>query len=571
MTKTNRLVPLHRLDGELVRRTAHIVDTSGVIDMIEDWRVADGYDANKGGRPRIVPLRAALIIMLALGIQNSPQHVTRGRDILCEQTTPKAWELLGLNTDLYDFRNDDKEHQRWYSRLWESVHTILDVVDPFPELSYTTRYTLDEYKEIEAGRDLKMVMVRKARAKAFANALIMASTQMLGKKNLDQWDGSVVVDGTPLPVSTRGRGKTHAAPTPTAGWYTRRGDHKANDDDPDKVFWAFEASLAAMVGDKFGGEGKFPSLITGMSLDVPGADPSGNALDALDHLIHDPNAPKGYFIGDRVYLPQAKAERLQIPLRKAGYSLVDDLKKDSHGIKANYQGAVQVDGQWYCPVLEKLGGLVDPATALSNGEISQEDFDRIIKARKAYALKLKEKGKDGSHKMVCPARGGAPTVSCPLVNNPKGHGKALLGIPKSLVPKPQERGCICTNKSSLTIPVEAGAKYASVQGLPWKSPEWEAVYQPPRSTIESRNDLLKSARNNGLGDSTARLMRGWAAQLFHIALGVVGVNVTLISRWLRKGDNGDGWTDPTPPPDPTALEDLSLRELADVNAPPMAA
>ncbi|MGZ7497050.1 hypothetical protein ACXM2N_08180 [Corynebacterium sp. ZY180755] len=110
-----------------------------------------------------------------------------------------------------------------------------------------------------------------------------------------------------------------------------------------------------------------------------------------------------------------------------------------------------------------------------------------------------------------------------------------------------------------------------MQGLPWKSPEWEVVYQPPRSTIESRNDLLKSARNNGLGDSTARLMRGWAAQLFHIALGVVGVNFGLISRWLRKGDSNDDWTDPTPPPDPTNLEDLSLRELADVNAPPLAA
>ena len=328
MTKTNCLVPLYRLDGELFRRTAHIVGSSGVIEMVEKWRTADGLaDPSRGGRPRIVPLRAALIVMLVLGIQDSPQHVTRGRDILCEQTTRKAWELLGISTDLYGSRNDDKEYQRWYSRLWESVHTVLDVVDPFPELSYTTRYTPDEYKEIEATRDLKMVLVRKARATSFANALIMASTKLLGGKNIAQWDGSVVVDGTPLPVSTRGRGKTHAAPTPTAGWYTRRGDHKATDDDPDKVFWAFEASLAAMVGEKFGAEGNFPSLITGMSLDVPGADPSGNALDALDHLIHDPKAPKGYFIGDRVYLPQARADRLQIPLCKAGYSLVGDLKK----------------------------------------------------------------------------------------------------------------------------------------------------------------------------------------------------------------------------------------------------
>ena len=121
-----------------------------------------------------------------------------------------------------------------------------------------------------------------------------------------------------------------------------------------------------------------------------------------------------------------------------------------------------------------------------------------------------------------------------------------------------------------TFPVEVGAKRAQTQGLAWKSKEWREVYQPPRATIESRNDLLKSGRGAGLGDSTYRLMRGWAAQIFHVALGVVSVNVKLISQWLNKG-NADTWTDPTPPPDPTNLEDLSLRELADVNAPPLAA
>ena len=140
---------------------------------------------------------------------------------------------------------------------------------------------------------------------------------------------------------------------------------------------------------------------------------------------------------------------------------------------------MQVDRQWYCPVIEKLGNMIEPATALSNGDISQEDFYRIIKTCKAYALKVKEIRADGTQKLVCPARGGAPTVMRPLVNNPKGHGKALTPIPDRMVPKPAKRGCICTNKSSLTIPVEAGAKYAGVQGLPWKSKEWREVYQPP--------------------------------------------------------------------------------------------
>lgn len=571
--KHSRLVPLTRLDGALVKRTAHIVDTSGVIDMIDGWRVADGYDANKGGRPRIVPLRTALIIMLALGLQGTPQHVTRGRDILCEQTTKAAWELLDLPTESFDERNTMTQRKRWYDRLWYSIHKILDVVDPYPELSYVYRYTKEEYAAIVARRDETFVRVRKARARVFSNALVQASVALFGEDKLKAWDGSVVVDGTPVKVSHSATysKSDFVAPTPTAGWYARQGDHKSNDRDPNKVMWAYEVTMASMVGAGFGGEGQFPALITGMSMDKPGHRVSENALASLDHLLTDPKAPKGYFVGDRAYIPGAKQESLQIPLRKAGYKLVGDLSVRDHGIKSVHQGALQVDGQWYCPVLEKLGGLVDPHKALAAGEIDEAQFEQIIEARTVYALKVKENGADGTQKLVCPARGGAPTVSCPLVNNPKGHGKALTPIPARMVPKPAERGCICTNKASVTFPVEVGAKTAQAQGLPWKSKEWREVYQPPRATIESRNDLLKSGRGAGLGDSTYRLMRGWAAQIFHVALGVVSVNVALISAWLNRGDNGGGWTDPTPPPDPTNLEDLSLRDLADVNAPPMAA
>lgn len=56
-------------------------------------------------------------------------------------------------------------------------------------------------------------------------------------------------------------------------------------------------------------------------------------MDALQHLITDETVPKGAFIGDRIYYPMSKPEKLQIPLRKAGYKVMGDLVKDQMGYR----------------------------------------------------------------------------------------------------------------------------------------------------------------------------------------------------------------------------------------------
>lgn len=63
-----------------------------------------------------------------------------------------------------------------------------------------------------------------------------------------------------------------------------------------------------------------------------------------------PELPRGRFLGDRLYLPGQKAENLQVPLRKAGYDLIGDYKKNELGLQTELaSGAVVVDGQLYCP------------------------------------------------------------------------------------------------------------------------------------------------------------------------------------------------------------------------------
>lgn len=131
---------------------------------------------------------------------------------------------------------------------------------------------------------------------------------------------------------------------------------------------------------------------------------------------------------------------------------------------------------------------------------------------------------------------------------------------------------IC-RQASVTIKnsVEDGARWLQ-QGPAYGTSEWQAVYRQ-RKMIESRNDKLKITRGVGIGDSTMRLMRGWASQLLATAISCVAVNVLLIvsdSSWFDE-DGTDN--DPTLRGRSEPDRKRSDRALAGTfpNAPPVAA
>lgn len=568
-------IRLNRLDASLVRKTATIVDTSGVVDMISQWRVDDGFDKSKGGRPRIVSDRTAIILMLVLGIQSSALHVTRARDILCHQTTQNAWEELELPAHEFDTREEHLDTQRWYNRVWHAVHRVMDVMDPYPELNHWKRLEKSEYEALRASRDRELILKRKARATVFSNALITASVATFGEDRLKTWNGDVVTDATPLEVTKKGLyNRSRRMPsTPEAGWYQRNhADHRSNPSSPKKVLWGFDLTMTSMTGPTFGGEGKFPSLVVGMSLDRPGVRVAENALKSLDHIIQDESLPKGNFVGDRAYFPMAKADDLQVPLRASGYKMVGDFPKDVSGVTDGYEGAVQVDGAWYCPAILKHKSFVNPRQDLADKKITYAQFQKILEQRQDLALTLKENRKDGSQRFECPARGKYPKVLCPLVStrrDERKNPKSLRPLFDHQVPKKNERGCVCTQKS-LSIPVTVGAKYA-LQGPVWGSQEWKDAFLPARNIIESRNDKLKNARGVGVGNSTSRMIRGFIGQLLLAAVGVVSLNVQLIQGWLKSQEKKSGPKGPGGRPRTPDLKPQSLRDVADSHAPPVAA
>lgn len=89
-----------------------IVDTSGVLDLIQQWRAEDkasqeattGYAPHPGGRPSFITDRAAIALMLAIGVESSPLLVFRATELVTERITENAWEALGLPTHEYKKR-----------------------------------------------------------------------------------------------------------------------------------------------------------------------------------------------------------------------------------------------------------------------------------------------------------------------------------------------------------------------------------------------------------------------------------------------------------------------------------
>lgn len=73
-----------------------IVERSGVVGLVEQWRVEDGLITNRGGRRRKVSIHAALTLWILLAIQRQAQHFQDMGRTIAFGLTPAIWSLLGL-------------------------------------------------------------------------------------------------------------------------------------------------------------------------------------------------------------------------------------------------------------------------------------------------------------------------------------------------------------------------------------------------------------------------------------------------------------------------------------------
>jgi hypothetical protein len=531
--------------GEVIDLAVRLIDDAGVVEVVSSWKESDRK--GPGGRPETFPVRALLVALAVCVLTEQPVHATVLTDVMFRQLDAHRRSLLGIPDP-----PDPGDALAWdaaYRNVRTRLHGILNLVDPSPypknrrldpeEFAAMTEARRGHYTEEEWAE-------RSERLAEFVNRLLEASIKLLPREIRRAWRGSVGVDATVVPAFARAERRepgprrrsdapivrTHSA-DPDAAWYVREGDHREEGATESgrgalrKIFWGYEATLVVSGPDDPADPAGFPSLVMGMApLHKPGHDVGANAVRALGS-VNARGHPAHYLAADRAY-SSAKAEDFQLPAAALGYQPVFDYKVDQLGVKAQYEGFLQVEGAWYCPSIPPT--LVDATADFRAGRIDEATYASRLEERWRYLARAKaQPDVEGHVRVQCPAASSWPLARCEL--KPKsirvGTGGRLRIIVKPDVAANPPPSC---TQQSVTVPPEAGAKFR--QPLLYASAEWKATYNQLRNANEGMNGYVKDPAHEALGDPGRRRIRGVAGQSVFVAFLLMAANVRKIRAYV---------------------------------------
>lgn len=565
---------------DLITTAARVVDTSGVIEILESWDKVDNPNRYRGGRPAQVSVRSALILLIVAGLDDKPLNITEAVEILRYRLDGKAWAAAGLDLRLFA----DRRNPQWYSRIYRTIRNrVRALIDPYPETKKGRRYDKDVFAALKATRSPALIEQRKKRIAIFDSALALGSARLAGDDVFKRHIGDYAVDATMYATSTTmpRSGSKLTSSEPDAGSYVREGNHHPGaNKGAIKVKHGFDPTLAVAVGGAFGES--VPNLIVGVSVDKPGHRPGQNVLQAVA-MLERTGFPRRYMIGDMAYSPGSKPENYQAPMRKNGWKIVGDIpnKEEARGIAATYEGMVLSDGKMHCPALLALQQAHDPVADYRQGKIDEAEFRRLMALRERLEMRVHSVEEDGSVRVACPALDGR--VSCPLLRSDlkakkagmkkvRG-GKAPLPLSPKQTPKKVDAGRCCTQQT-VTIPLDTEDKNLGrvnkylQQGPTPYTPQWYDIYKAGRANNEGRNASLKYDAPLGDGDRSKKGMRGICGFAVKLAVQVVVSNAKRIRGYLRRQREEE--LNPTPPRGgrPRKKRQLDIFEIAWSNAPP---
>ena len=450
--------------------------------------------------------------LLLLALDDRPLHIKAATKLLfCR--LPGRWQAeLGLTAEA----TGRKAFLARYRQARYLFHLVLALVDPSPEPKdrvlreeelVSRRKKLDQAELVARQKALEQVLAE----------LIEASVRVCSADELAGFDGSVGLDATPVPLWSRGPSgrRGTCASDPDGGWYVREADHREGTGPEGKalrkIYWALEATIVTM-GRPPGSVPAYPNLALGAVLGRPGHDPAGTGSRVLAS-VRSRGWPAKYLGADRGYT-QGLPERFHLPVRSLGYSLVMDYKATELGRQANSQGAVMVDGTFYCPAMPE--DLISASSGKRAGTIDEKTYSSRISARRPWRLVRKSgPDADGYERFACPAQGHHPHLCCPLRPEAKALGQVPVLSPPAVPPK------VCT-QSSITVAPDIGARHR--QDLAFGSDEWASTYAAYRNTIEGWNGYVKDTAHEALAAPGRRRVRGIAAQSIFVALLLMAAN-----------------------------------------------
>jgi len=468
------------------------------------------------GRRRSLPVKALLVALLLLAIEDSPLHLLGVAELLWRRISEQSRASLGV-TGVASTRRELLARYRCVRYLF---HAIAKRHDP-SGLAKNRRLSRAALEKASIALSPEEVTTRRSALEALVGELVGASLSLVEQREWAAYSGALGLDATPVALWSRGPSRRSAleASDPDGGWYVREGDHRGEEDHRgrvrSKVAWALEATIATMAPPP-GDPAAHPNLILGLVLGRPGIDPGGTGARLLGALAeHGPVRP-GLVGADRAY-SSALASSFHLPLRALGYELVFDYRQDELGIAAESHGALLVEGSWYCPGMP--AALVQASIESRAGTIDDELYAKRIAARAEYRMKRKDgPDTDGYERLCCPASGPHPRLCCPL-----RPGSELPRDGRTPVLFPPQEPPRCCRQASVTIAPDVGAKHR--QHLAYASKPWRSAYATCRNSIEGKNGFLKDTAHESLASPGRRRVRGIAAQSILVAFLVMAANI----------------------------------------------
>jgi hypothetical protein len=508
-----------------------LVRNSGIAEQIDTWYWMEYPKMNKGGAPRIISTETVLTLILLLTTEHQPQLVEDMASMVAHRLSKGSLRDLGL----WKASRRRRHTKNWYFPLYYAIHRLLAPIDPKP--GRTRKFQTEaEFKQTQQDRAKDNAGRKQPRLDWVCNQLIDSTWQLVPEDVRSAWKGDMCVDASVIPAyGKRGRPWTHeteetrVAIEPDAGWYLRTGSHGETSDHKKakKAVFGWDATIVVRCGNDPAGLEGFPLMAAGIGLTRPGTDLIHTARRVFESIV-ERGYPTGRATGDRGYLAAADENDFQIPLSRLGYQHYSDYKKDQLGKRDGYAGSIQVEGAFYCPSMPEK--LIRATVDLRAGRIDQKTWRQLIKERRLYMLRPKEKpDSKGRVPMVCPARGPGATLSCPIADACTGRTPPPDDNKMPVLNPPDEPDEICTHKVSVSFPIEAGAKFR--QAAQFGSDEWAAAYQHDRSAIEGSNGYMKDGARESIETASRRRLRGYAAQYLLITILVVTANLRRLQKF----------------------------------------
>lgn len=545
-----------RLSDRVIKGAAFMVRNSNIMDLIETYRQEDRAPGKgKGGRPKTTEEEVVLILLITIVAAGEAPLVTNLAHAYRARLSTPARNLLGLPVV------EKATQKQIYHRVYRALHRVLTPLDPYPCQRHKrpSRAELEKLViEWEAalftvngevvtedgkkdGKPVKMVDARLNRLRTVSNLLLESAFMLLPHGVRGAWKGNISIDATVVHAGGKAGApsrKKNPKPddkmsvVPQTGWYKREDENGKLT----KLAWGYEAHLAVMAANEPGVAPDFPLLVLGMSLDTPATRIGENAVVAAKSII-ERGHPAGICAADRAYFPNSVPAKYQLPMRALGYRLIGDYREDQLGVQTQHDGALLVEGNWYCPGMPQP--LIDATLDLRQGKISEKTYLGRIEQRGRYAFRPKQAPTpDGNIVYHCPGRGSGRTADCPLAP------QATKGpIPLTLIVNPPASpDKACTNSTSITLPIapvptatsDDDLRAKHFQDIRYATSLWQSIWSTLRNTVEGVNAYNKDPNWSDLEEAGRRRLRGFAAQAFLLACQLLGSNIRKIETFMLK-------------------------------------